>query len=100
MTSLLNRAALGLTLAAVGIAGTVPADAATRHYRGRTYAHKYCRHSPATTGAVAGGVAGAVVGHQVLHHGLLGVAAGAVTGVVAGKAVDRTLTAPRRCYYR
>ena len=79
-----------------------PAEARHRkHYYGRTaYNYKYCRHSSATTGAVAGGVGGAVLGSQVLGHGLLGVGAGAVAGVVAGKAIDRTLTARRRCSYR
>jgi rod shape-determining protein MreC len=56
--------------------------------------------SSAATGKVVGGVAGALVGHSLLGHGLLGTAAGAVGGVVAGGAVDRTMSAPRRCYYR
>ena len=81
----------------------VPAEARTRHhYHSRTsYYYKYCRHSSATTGKVVGGVTGAVVGSHVLGGGLLGAAAGAVGGVVAGGAVDRTMSAPRRCrYYR
>jgi uncharacterized protein YcfJ len=70
-------------------------------YHGRThYAHKYCRHSPATTGKVVGGVTGAVVGSKVLGGGILGAAAGAVGGVVAGGAIDRASTAHYRCYYR
>jgi hypothetical protein len=70
-------------------------------YKGKThYARKYCRHSSAATGKVAGGVAGAVVGSKVLGGGLLGAAAGAVGGVVAGGAIDRTVSAKRRCYYR
>lgn len=81
----------------------VPASATTRHrhhYYGRTgYTHKVCRRSSATTGTVVGGVAGAVAGPQIVGHGLLGVAAGAVGGAVAGGAIDRTMTAPRRCYY-
>lgn len=95
--------------AALAVAATaastiaVPAGATTRHrhhYYGRTaYTHKVCRRSPATAGKVAGGVTGAVVGHSLIHHGLLGVAAGAVGGVIAGGAVDRTMSAPRRCYY-
>jgi uncharacterized protein YcfJ len=79
-----------------------PADARTRrhHYYGRTYyRHKVCRRSSATTGTVVGGVTGAVVGHSLLGHGLLGTAAGAVGGAVAGGAIDRSMTAPRRCYY-
>jgi hypothetical protein len=35
-----------------------------------------------------------------LGGGLLGVAAGAVGGVVAGGAVDRSMTAKYRCYYK
>ena len=70
-------------------------------YHGRTYyARKYCRHSSAATGKVVGGVTGAVVGAKVLGGGLLGAAAGAVGGVVAGGAIDRSMTAKRRCYYR
>jgi hypothetical protein len=101
--TILRLAALSLAIPTGGLAIAAPADAATtrHHYSGRTaYAHKYCRRSPASTGAVAGGIGGAVVGSQVLHHGLLGFGAGAIAGVVAGKAIDRTLTAKRRCYYR
>ncbi|MEQ7873198.1 hypothetical protein ABDK56_04230 [Sphingomonas sp. ASV193] len=91
------------TLAAVtatSFAGVADARKRHRYYGSSRYHYKYCRHSPATTGAVAGGVGGAVVGSQVLGHGLLGIGAGAVAGVVAGKAIDRTLTARQRCYYR
>jgi uncharacterized protein YcfJ len=78
-----------------------PADARHRHhYYGRTYyAHKVCRRSSATTGTVVGGVAGAVAGPSIIGHGLLGAAAGAVGGAVAGGAIDRSMTAHRRCYY-
>ena len=70
-------------------------------YKGHThYAKKYCRRSPATTGTVVGGVTGAVVGGKVLGGGILGVAAGAVGGAVAGGAVDRSMTAHYRCYYK
>lgn len=100
----ISRIIAGAALAATTATSfAVPADARTRHrYHSSTrYYYKYCRHSSATAGKVAGGVAGAVVGSQVLGGGLLGVAAGAVGGVVAGGAVDRTLTAKRRCrYYR
>ena len=60
---------------------------------------KVCRHSKAETGAVAGGVGGAVAG-AALGGGLLGTVAGGVAGVVGGKAIDRTITAKKRCYYR
>ena len=73
----------------------------THRYKGRTHvARRYCRRSSAATGKVVGGVTGAVVGAKVLGGGLLGAAAGAVGGVVAGGAVDRSLSARRRCYWR
>lgn len=95
------------TLTAIALTATTataisePAVARTRHhYYGRTaYRHKVCRRSHATTGTVVGGVAGAVAGPSIIGHGLLGVAAGAVGGAVAGGAIDRTMTAHRRCYY-
>jgi len=87
---------------ATGIAS--PADAARRHrhhyYRTTAYHHRYCRYSSGAGGLVAGGVGGALVGRSVLGHGLLGTAAGAVGGAVAGRAIDRSMTAHRRCYYR
>ena len=104
--TMLHLVALSLMVPATAVTLASPAGAHSRNYRhyhqnGRTYSGvKYCRRSPATTGAVAGGVGGAVVGSQVLGHGLLGIGAGAVAGVVAGKAIDRTLTAKRRCAYR
>jgi hypothetical protein len=80
-----------------------PADARVRHrhhYYSRThYYHRYCRRSPGSTGLIAGGVAGAVAGPGIVGHGLLGAAVGAVGGAVAGRAIDRTITAPRRCHY-
>jgi outer membrane lipoprotein SlyB len=92
-------AAIALT---AGTSFSIDAGARTRHhhYYGRTaYRHKVCRRSSATTGTVAGGVAGAVAGPGIIGHGLLGAAVGAVGGAVAGGAIDRTMTAPRRCYY-
>jgi outer membrane lipoprotein SlyB len=100
LSKILTAAALAATTAT---SFAIPADARhhRHHYYGRTaYRHKYCRRSSGTTGLVAGGVAGAVVGHGLLGHGLLGTAAGAVGGAVAGRAIDRSATAPRRCYYR
>jgi hypothetical protein len=98
---------LGRTLTAVALAAmtvtsvTVPADAARRHhYYSRThYYHKVCRRSSGATGLVAGGVGGAVVGSKIIGHGLLGVAGGALGGAVAGRAIDRSMTAHRRCYW-
>ncbi len=71
------------------------------HYRGRAYAaRKVCRHSSGTTGLVAGGVGGALVGNGLLGHGALGTIAGGVGGAFAGRAIDRSVTARQRCYYR
>jgi outer membrane lipoprotein SlyB len=100
MIKMMSAAAL---VAASGVPIAAPADAhASRyrhhHYHGRTvYAYRACRHSSGTTGLIAGGAAGAIVGSQVIGGGILGTAAGAVGGALAGRAVDRTMTAPRRC---
>jgi hypothetical protein len=64
------------------------------------YARKYCRYSNGTTGLVAGGVGGALVGRKVIGKGILGTGAGIVGGALAGRAIDRTITAGSRCYYR
>jgi len=95
------RLIVGAALAATtATAFEVPADARRHHYYGRTYyRNKVCRHSSGTTGLVAGGVGGAVVGSQVLG-GPVGAIAGAVGGAFAGRAIDRSATARRRCYYR
>lgn len=109
MRKTLSIAAAAALVATSGVSPmmTAPADAHastryhTHHYKGRThYARKYCRRSSGATGLVAGGVGGAVVGSKVIGGGLLGVAAGAVGGAIAGRAVDRTMTANRRCYWR
>ncbi|MGZ2412070.1 outer membrane lipoprotein SlyB [Sphingomonas sp. F9_3S_D5_B_2] len=94
---------------AIAIAATTatsfaaPADARrTRHHRyygHTTYRHKVCRYSRGRTGLLAGGVVGAVAGPSIVGHGLLGAAAGAVGGAIAGRAIDRSTTAHRRCYY-
>ena len=61
---------------------------------------KVCRHSSGTTGLIAGGAGGAVAGSSLIGGGALGTVAGAVGGALAGRAIDRTLTAKNRCYYR
>lgn len=103
MPKLKKIVALAAVAATAATSITVPANATTRHrhhYYGRTaYTHKVCRRSSAATGKVVGGVAGAVAGPGIIGHGLLGAAAGAVGGVIAGGAVDRSMTAHRRCYY-
>lgn len=97
----ISRLIAGAALAATtATAFEVPADARHRHhYYGRTYyyRHKVCRYSSGTTGLVAGGVGGAVVGSQVIGHGIIGPVAGAVGGALAGRAIDRSMTARRRC---
>jgi len=100
-------AAAAALLASPGVPLTAPANAHTstryhtHRYHGTThYAHRYCRRSSGTTGLVAGGVGGALVGHSVLGHGALGTIGGAVGGAFAGRAIDRSLTAHRRCYWR
>lgn len=93
--------AVALTATTVtAIADTADARTRRHHYYGSTsYRHKVCRRSHATTGTVVGGVAGAVAGPSIVGHGLLGAVVGGVGGAVAGGAIDRTLTAHRRCYY-
>jgi uncharacterized protein YcfJ len=95
-----------MALSAVSLvipAMTVPtaAQAKKHHYSGHSYHRtKVCRHSSGTAGLVAGGVGGALVGNSILGHGALGTIGGAVGGAFAGRAIDRTMTAKRRCYYR
>lgn len=114
MRSLSKIAAATALAATASIAIAVPAEARHyyhhRHYRhhsyGRTYyrpayyRYRYCRYSPGATGLIAGGVGGALIGSSLIGHGLLGPAVGAVGGAFAGRAIDRSITAPRRCYYR
>jgi outer membrane lipoprotein SlyB len=103
-----GKFSMALSLAAMSATSfSVPAFAHTstryhtHRYHGKThYAHRYCRRSSGTTGLVAGGVGGALVGRSVLGHGVLGTVGGAVGGALAGRAVDRSLTAHRRCYWR
>jgi uncharacterized protein YcfJ len=99
----LGKFAMALSLGTMTATSfSVPAEAATRrhHYHSRThYYYKVCRRSSGTTGLVAGGVGGALVGRSVLGHGVLGTVGGAVGGAIAGRAVDRTLTAHRRCHW-
>lgn len=100
--------ALTITAAFTGVLGAPAAEARPHHrstYTGRTYysrapQYRYCRHSSGQTGLIAGGVGGALLGRSIVGHGLLGTIAGAAGGALAGRAIDRTLTAPQRCYYR
>lgn len=92
-----------LTLAAVSLAipvsMTVPADKAEakkHRYYGKAKRSNRCRYSSGTTGLVAGGVGGAVLGNAV-GGGLLGTVAGGVGGALGGRAIDRSITAKKRC---
>lgn len=68
-------------------------------YKGKTYVHhrKKCRYSPGRTGLIAGGVIGALAGPAIIGGGLLGNVVGGVGGALGGRALDRTITADRRC---
>ncbi len=101
-----HRIATTVALAATA-ATSIAAPADARSHRGRHYyygqtgySYRYCRHSSGETGLIAGGVGGALLGNSVIGHGILGTAAGAVGGALAGRAIDRSISAPRRCYYR
>ncbi|MFW2851484.1 hypothetical protein ACM61V_06110 [Sphingomonas sp. TX0543] len=93
-----------LALGALSLAVPVSMSFPTSDAQARTYKHKYrgvkrCRRSSGTTGLVAGGVGGALVGSSILGHGALGTVAGAAGGALAGRAIDRTITAKKRCRY-
>jgi len=95
-TFLLSLAAASL---AIPVSMTLPSDkveAKKHRYYGKSSRNTRCRRSPGTTGLVAGGVGGALVGNAV-GGGLLGTVAGGVGGALGGRAIDRTVTAKRRC---
>jgi uncharacterized protein YcfJ len=93
----LGAAAMAVPLSApLPVVGAAQADARTKRYHSRAY-YRSCRHSSGTTGLIAGGATGAVVGSKVIGGGILGTAAGAVGGAFAGRAVDRTISAKKRC---
>lgn len=101
----MRKLILAITALSVAIpaAVTLPAsqaEARKRHYYSGEGRRKVCRHSSGTTGLVAGGVGGALAGQGLLGHGALGTIAGGVGGAFAGRALDRTVTAKDRCYYR
>ena len=97
---IMTVAAATLALPASALLPIDSAGARTPHtYHRGSYRHNYrnCRYSSGTTGLVAGGVGGALVGNSVIGHGALGPIAGAVGGAFAGRAIDRSMTAHRRC---
>ncbi len=67
-----------------------------RSYHGRSR-YERCRHSSGTTGLVAGGVGGAVLGGGLIGGGLAGPLIGGVAGALGGRAIDRSMTAHKRC---
>jgi len=86
--------ALGLPSAAI----LVPAPAMARHVRA-AHVYKVCRHSKGKAGLIGGAVAGAVIGGSVISGGLAGPIIGAAGGALGGRAIDRSLTAKKRCRY-
>lgn len=94
---------LGLGALSLAVPTTVafaPAKAEAKTYSGKNYRYRQtrvCRHSPGTTGLIAGGIGGAVVGDRVIGGGIAGPLIGAAGGALAGRAIDRTITAERRC---
>lgn len=96
---------MALSAASLAIPATmmVPVSAAQarhHHYAPRVYTrngHTYCRHSDGTTGLIAGGVGGALLGSAIIGHGALGPIIGGVGGAFGGRAIDRSMTAKRRC---
>lgn len=78
----------------LGVMDASPAFA-RHHYHARTH-YRVCRHSSGTTGLIAGGAGGALLGHALIG-GPVGIVAGAVGGAFGGRAIDRSMTAHRRC---
>lgn len=95
---MLSLGAMSLVVPAAVVIPTAPALAKKHTYRSSAYRHgRYCTHSGGTTGAIAGAAGGALVGNSIFGHGALGTVAGGVGGLFAGRAIDRTITAHRRC---
>ncbi|MES1973912.1 MAG: glycine zipper 2TM domain-containing protein [Pseudomonadota bacterium] len=82
---------------------TTKAEARKKHYTPRVYRGRdgrtYCRHSDGTTGLIVGGVGGALLGSQIAGRGdsTLGAVIGGVGGALGGRAIDRSMTANKRC---
>ncbi len=90
-----SMAAVSLAIPAITV---LPASSAqARRHSSHVRSYHGCRYSSGTAGLVAGGVGGALIGNSVIGHGALGPIAGAVGGAFAGRAIDRGLTAHRRC---
>ncbi|MBX9730142.1 MAG: hypothetical protein K2X59_02345 [Sphingomonas sp.] len=96
---LMALTAVSLILPVASISFPTQAEARKKHSAPRVYTRNgktYCRHSDGTTGLIIGGVGGAVVGNA-LGGGLLGTVAGGVGGAFGGRAIDRSITAKKRC---
>jgi hypothetical protein len=89
---MLQRAIL---VASIGLA--LPAPVMARTYHGRSH-YVHCRHSAGTAGLVAGGIGGAILGGSVIGGGIAGPLIGGAAGALGGRAIDRSLTAHKRCY--
>ena len=94
--TLLALITAGLLLPAGTMLSAAPAMARHHHHAHRVY--KVCRRSSGTAGLIGGGAGGALIGHAVLG-GPVGIAAGAVGGAFGGRAIDRSMTAHKRCRY-
>ncbi|MDQ2879440.1 MAG: glycine zipper 2TM domain-containing protein [Pseudomonadota bacterium] len=99
---ILAFSAVAVTLPAIALPTAATARRHYGHQRPYVYTrngHTYCRHSDGTTGLIAGGVGGALIGNSVAGHGdkLLGTAIGGVVGALGGRAIDRSMTAHKRC---
>jgi outer membrane lipoprotein SlyB len=96
---ILSLSALSLAIPASFTLPTTPAEARkAQTYRGKSQRYyRSCRYSSGTTGLIAGGVGGAIVGDKVIGGGVLGPVVGAVGGALAGRAIDRSITAKKRC---
>lgn len=98
-TFLTTLTALSLVIPVASVSFSGQVEARRKQDEPRVYTRNgktYCRRSDGTTGLIAGGVAGAVVGDAV-GGGLLGTVAGGVGGAFAGRAIDRRITAKKRC---
>ena len=89
-------AAAALTLPCVDMVAPAPAMA---KYVAHQRVYKTCRHSKGKAGLIAGGVAGAVIGGSLIGGGLAGPLIGAAGGALGGRAIDRSITAKKRCHY-
>jgi len=104
-TFLMALSAASLVIPATMAVPTTQAAAREHHgrYQPRAYqgrdGRRYCRHSDGTTGLLVGGVGGALLGNQVAGRGdkTLGTVLGGVAGAFGGRAIDRSMTADRRC---